>query len=79
MFKFACMIMLLCLMTLHVGGVIIRIRLSDGSIRRLDIEESISASKLKLKLNQEGMISDVAVAKLQVQSGMVVYLQIYFK
>jgi hypothetical protein len=77
MFDFACIIMLLFLMTLRVGGVIIRIRLADGSIRRLDVDESISASKLKLKLNQEGMISNIAAAKLQVQTGMVVYLQIH--
>ena len=50
-------------------GVMVRIRLPDGTVRRIDCEEKTSSRELRSLLIKEGLISGHSEAKLRVQTG----------
>ena len=43
-------------MSLRAASIMLRIRLSDGSIRRLEVDENPSLNVIKSKLLSEGII-----------------------
>ena len=55
------------LMLLGVGGITIRVRLSDGTVRRLESTEETSGVDLRSLMVKEGIISGSSKAKLRVQ------------
>jgi hypothetical protein len=55
--------------TLLVGSVLIRVRQADGSMRRLEVDESLTVSKLKAVICEAGMILNVTSAKLKLRTG----------
>lgn len=62
---------LVCLLLLHscVHGVLIRVRLGDGTLRRVDMDgqEVTSQEKLRSFLQQQGIIDSTSTSKLKVK------------
>ena len=64
----------LFLVSLCAHGVVIRIRLSDGSLRRIDIDgqEVTSHGELRSFLHKEGIINSSPLTKLKVKGKVLV-------